>query len=244
MLGIVIVNSLARFADHYLLAVAHFVVGLRTQHHLAAHAFVVAGFRQPGAAELRHPLIMAKNIFGNPMAQAVALGVPLGQLLLIFGGNFSRFFFFFFDLGRLRLELRLRRFDVLFARLDVDHHFQDAVLVKAYLLLRKLDLAQNGFVLFVGFYVQGLVAILGDLALQVFDVGFELLAVGFVALGRGPRLFQVRLGPSQLLLDHRHAFRQRGHFVPQSADLFIRDLQFQQFVDIRKHRSGASQYRF
>jgi len=44
------------------------------------------------------------------MAQAVALGVPLGQLLLIFGGNFSPLLLFLFDLGRLRLELRLRRF--------------------------------------------------------------------------------------------------------------------------------------
>jgi len=113
--GIVIVNSLARFADHYLLAVAHFVIGLRTQHHLAAHAFVGRGLppaRCRGNFATR--FMMAKNIFGNPMAQAVALGVPLGELLLIFGGNFSRFFLFFFDLGRLRLELRLRRFDVLF----------------------------------------------------------------------------------------------------------------------------------
>ena len=242
--GIEVINSRARFADHNLLAIPHFVVGLRPQHHLAAHALVVEHFRQSIAAELRHPLIVTKNIFGNPVPERVALGVPLGKLFLILGGNFARFFFFLFDFGRLCLELGFGRFDFFFACLDVDHHLQDAVLVEANLLLRKLDLVQNGFVLFVGFYVERLVAILGNLALQVFYVGFELLAVGFVALGRGSRLFQVRLGPSQLLLDHRHAFRQRGDFVPQSADLFIRRLQFQQFVDVRKHRFGASHYRF
>ena len=134
------------------------------------------------------------------MPQAVALGVPLGELLLIFGGDFARFFFFFFDLGRFGFQLGLGGFDVFFARVDVDHHLEDAVFVDADLLLGKLDLVQQRFVLFVGFYVERLVAILGDFALQVFDGGFELLAVGLVALGGGPHLFEVGFGSGQLLL--------------------------------------------
>jgi len=81
--------------------------------------------------------------------------------------------------------------------------------------------------LFVGFYVKGLVAILGNLALQVFDSGFELLAVGLVALGCGPHLFQMRFCPSQLLFDHRHALREGSDFVPQFADFVIRNLQLE-----------------
>ena len=101
---------------------------------------------------------------------------------------------------------------------------------------------QQRLVLVVGFYVEGLVAVLGNLALQVFDVGFELLAVGFVALGGGPHFFQVRLGSGQFFFDHRHAFRQRRNLFPQAADLFVRSLQLQQFFDIRKHRPQASHY--
>ena len=161
------------------------------------------------------------------MPQRVALGVPLGELLLIFGGDFSRVFFFFFDLSRFGFQLGLRRLDFFFARVDVDHHLQNAVLVQPDFRLGKLNLIHDGFVLFVGFYVEGLVAILGNLALQILDTGFELLAVGLVALGGVARLFQLRLRPSQFLLDHRHAFGQRGNLFLQFADFFVRSLQLQ-----------------
>src|SRR5580704_13408069 len=101
MRWIEVINSRARFADHDLLAIPHFVISLRTQHHLAAHALLVAYLRQPRSAKLRHALILPKNIFGDPVPQSVALSIPLGKLFLIFRSNCASVFFFFFDLSRL-----------------------------------------------------------------------------------------------------------------------------------------------
>ncbi len=44
-------HALAGIADHGLLPGAHLVVGLRPQHNLACHAFVIAHFGNAGAAE-------------------------------------------------------------------------------------------------------------------------------------------------------------------------------------------------
>ena len=161
------------------------------------------------------------------MPQGVALGIPFGKFFLVFRSHSPRVFFFLLDLRRFGLQFGLGRFHFFIARIDVDHYLENAVLVQTNLSLGKLDLMQQSFILFVGFYVEGLVAILGNFALQVFDIRFELLAIGFVALGRGLRPFQLRLGSSQLLFNHRYAFWKRSNFVLQPANFFIRSLQLQ-----------------
>ena len=168
---------------------------LRTKFHLATRTFMVANLRQARTAKLRDALVLPQNVFGNSVPQRFALAVPLGELFLVFGGNFSRLFFFFLNLGGFSLQIGLGSLHFFFAGVDVDHHVENAVLVQTYFLLSKLNLVLQRFVLFVGFYVQGLVAILGNLALQVFYIAFELLAVGFVALGGGSGLFKLRFGP-------------------------------------------------
>ena len=55
--GIVVKDALARFAD-YVLSAADFVVGLGTQHDLAAHAFLFAHLSQPGSAVLGNAIVM------------------------------------------------------------------------------------------------------------------------------------------------------------------------------------------
>ena len=49
--GIEVQNALAGIADHGLLAGADIVVGLRTQHDLAGHAFMIAHFGDAAAAK-------------------------------------------------------------------------------------------------------------------------------------------------------------------------------------------------
>src|ERR1700722_16831740 len=66
--GIEIIDARAGLADHDLLAVPHFVIGLRPQLRLAAHAFLIANFGQPGAAKLGDALILSQNIFGDAVA--------------------------------------------------------------------------------------------------------------------------------------------------------------------------------
>src|SRR5712692_4262796 len=59
--GIGVQDSLAGVANHHL-AAAHLVVGLRTQHHLAAHTLLITDLGQPSATKFQHPIIMAEQI--------------------------------------------------------------------------------------------------------------------------------------------------------------------------------------
>ena len=85
-LRIEIENALAGVADNGLFAGANFVIGLRTQHDLAGHAFVIANFGDAAAAELRDALVVAQQVFADAGAELVALGSPFGQQLFVFGG--------------------------------------------------------------------------------------------------------------------------------------------------------------
>ena len=100
---------------------------------------------------------------------------------------------------------------------------------------RELDLVEESFVLLVGLYVEGLVAILGNLAAQLGDIGVELAAGGFVGFDGGLGLFELGFGAGQLLFDHGDAFGKFGDFVLQTADFLVRVLQFQQIFYFWKH---------
>ena len=198
---------------------------LGAQPDLAAHAFLVDDFGQTGSAELHDALVVAEEIFGDAGAQAVAPGIPLGELRLIFGGDATGIFLLFFDLGSFGLQLGFGGFHILVARLDVDHDLEDAIFVNADFLFGELDLMEERFVLIVGLDVEGLVAVLGDFALEILDGRFELLFIGFVGFGGGASLFQVGLGAGELLLDGCDTFGEFGDLLLQLADLLIRSLE-------------------
>ena len=127
--------------------------------------------------------------------------VPFGQQLFVFRGKLPGFFFFFLDFGSFGFELRLGGFDFFFAGVGVDHQLENLVFVGGDFFLGELNFVQQCFVLVVGFYVERLVAILGNFSAQVVDGGVELLAGGFVGFDRGLRLFEFGLGAGKLLLD-------------------------------------------
>ena len=145
--GIEIQNALAGFALNHFLAGAHVVVGLRPQHHLAGHAFLIAHFGEAGAAELHDALVVAECVWADAGAQLVALGVPFRQQFLVFHGALAGLLFFSFDFGGFRFEFGLGGLDVLFAQLGVDHQVEDFVLVGANFLLGELDLLHERLVL-------------------------------------------------------------------------------------------------
>ena len=132
-------------------------------------------------------------------------------------------------------QLGLRGFDFFVARVGVDHHLENLVFVAGNFLFSELDLVQKRFVLVVGLDVERLIAIFGDFAAEVGDCGVVLAAGGFVGLDGGLRLFQLRFGACQLLLDDGNTLGKFGDLILQTADFFIRVLQFQQVFYIRKH---------
>src|SRR5581483_4536122 len=198
--GIEIQHPLARIADHGLLAGAHFVVSLRPQHYLAAHALVIADLGDAAAPELGSALVVSEQILGDAGAQLVAFAAPFRQKLLVFGGALTGLLFLFLDLCRLFFQLGLRDLDFLVASVRVDHQLQNLVLVRGDFFLSELDLVQQRFVLLVGFYIQRLVAVLGNFAAQLSDVGLVFAAGSFVGLDGGLRLVQLGLGSGEFLL--------------------------------------------
>ena len=80
----------------------------------------------------------------------------------------------------------------------------------------------------VGFYVQRLVAVLGNLAAKVCDCGVVFAASRFVSLDGSLSLFQSGLRTGQLILDGSDAFGEFGDFILQAADCLVRFLQAQQ----------------
>src|SRR6266436_8806936 len=171
---------------------------------------------------------MAQQILVDAGPHLIALGAPLGKLLLIFGGAFPRVSLLFLDLGRFLFQLRLRGLHFLVARIRIQHQLKNLVFGGGDFLFRKLDLVQQRFVLFVGFYVEGLVAVLGNLAAQVGDRSIVLAAGGFIGLDRGLGLFQSSLGVGQLMFNGGDAFREFGNLLLQAADFLVRILQAQQ----------------
>ena len=178
---------------------------------------------------------MAEQVFVDAGADLIALGAPLGKELFVLGGELAGFFFFFLDLGRLGLQLGLRGFDFFVAGVGVDHQLENLVFVGGDFFFGELDLVQQSFVLFVGLYVEGLVAILGNFAAEVGDGGVVLAAGGFVGFDGGLGFFELGFGPGQFLLDDGDAFGEFGNLVLQTADFLVGVLQFQQIFYVRKH---------
>src|SRR5438552_16153247 len=61
----VVQNTLAGIADYDLLIGTNFIVGLRTQHHLANGTFVISCLGQSALAELVHPVVVSQLVRGN-----------------------------------------------------------------------------------------------------------------------------------------------------------------------------------
>src|SRR5579863_1826641 len=232
---IVVENALAGIAGHHLGCSPDLIVGLRTQHHLASHTFLVAGFRNAGAPILGDAVVLPEQVRIHPSAGGIAFGVPLGQLLLVLGGALAGFGLFFFDLGHFRFQFGLGGLHVLLARFGVDHELENLVFVEADILFRKLDLVHQSFVLFVGLYFERLVAVLGDFLLLVLNGGFVLAARGIDSLDGVLGILQSFPGSSQLLLYGSHTPGQGGDFVLQTKDLPVGILQRNQVLYVWKH---------
>ena len=147
--------------------------------------------------------------------------------------------FFFFDLGGFRLQFGLRGFHFLVARVRIHHQLQNLVFGGGNFFFRKLDLVQQRLVLVVGFYVERLVAVLGNLAAQVGDGSVVFAAGGFVGLDGGLSFFQLSFGVGQLVFDGGDALGEFGDFILQAADFLIRFLQAQQVFYFWKHPGRA-----
>src|SRR5208283_2355171 len=233
--GIEIENALAGIANDGLLAGADFVVSLGPEHDAARHTLLIANFGEATAAKFGDALVMAEQVFVDAGANLIALGAPLGQQLFVLGGALAGFLFFLFDFGVFGFQFGLRGLDFLVARVGVDHQLENLVLVGGNFFFRELDLVQQRFVLVVGLDVEGLIAIFGDFAAEVGDRGFVLAAGGLVGLDGGLGLLHLRLRACQFLLDDGDALGKFRDLVLQTADLFVRVLQFQQIFDVRKH---------
>src|SRR5215469_10199438 len=72
-------NALAGVADDRLSPRANFVVGLRTEDHLASHALMIADFSDAAAAELGDALVVAEQVFADSGAELVAFGLGFGE---------------------------------------------------------------------------------------------------------------------------------------------------------------------
>ena len=175
-----------------------------------------------GAAKFRNAFVLAQQVFVHSGAGLVALGIPFRQQLFVFRGALAGGGFFFLDLRHLGFQFELGGFHVLVAGVGVEHQFQNLVFVGLDFLLGELDFVQQRFVLFVGFYGERLVAILGDFALQVLDGAFVLSPGGFVGLDGGFGLFQSGFGAGQLFFDGGHAFGQRGDFLIEAENFAVR----------------------
>ena len=102
---------------------------------------------------------MPQQVFVDAGAHLIALGTPLGEQFFVFGGALAGVVLFFFDFGGLGFQLGLRGFHFLVARVSVHHQFENLVFRGGDFFLCELDLVQQRLVLFVGFYVERLVAV-------------------------------------------------------------------------------------
>ena len=165
---------------------------------------------------------------------------PLGELFFVFGGALAGFIFFFFDLGGFRFQFGLRGFHFFVARVGIHHQLENLVFGGGDLFFRKLNLVQQRLVLLVGFYVERLVAVFGNLAAEIGDCGFVFAAGSFVGFDGGLSFFQLQLGVGQLVFDGGDAFGEFGDFILQAANFLIRFLQAQQVFYFWKHPEGLS----
>ena len=237
--GIEVQDALAGIADHGLLSGAHIVVGLRPQHDLACHAFVIAHLGDAAAAKFGNSLVVTEEILIHAGPHLIALGAPLGELLFVLRGPLAGFNLFFLNLGGFRLQFGLGGFHFFVARVRIHHQLKDLVFGGGDLFFRKLNLVQQRLVLFVGFYVERLVAVLGNLAAKVGDCSFVFAARGFVGFDGGLGFFQLGLGVGQLVFDGGDAFGKFGDFILQAADFLVRFLQAQQVFYFWKHPETA-----
>src|SRR5580700_10447429 len=213
--GIEVEDALAGIADHRLLAGAHFVVGLWPKHDLASHALVIADLGDAAAAKFRHPFVVMQEILIHAGPHLIALGAPLLELAFVHGSALAGFNLLLFDLGGFRRQFRLGGFHFLVARVSIDHQTQDLVFGGGDLGFGKLNLVQQRLVLLVGFYVERLVAVFGNLAAGVGNRSFILAARRFVGFDGGLCFVQSGLGASQLVLNHSDAFGEFGDFILQ-----------------------------
>ena len=232
--GIVVKNSLTGLAADQFIR-PHFVVGLRPQHHLAGHAFLVPYLGDSGAAILSHAIVLAQHIGIHSAARALPFGVPFQHLLLIFCGALAGLNLLFFNLGGLGLQFSLRRLDGFLTGLGIDHQFQNLVFVGANILFRELNLVHQRFVLLVGLHFERLVAVLGDLLLPVLDGALEGAPGRFVGLYSCLGFLQHGLGSRQPLLNRSHPLGKGGNFLFKTKNLAVGALQFDQVLYFWKH---------
>src|SRR5579863_223806 len=242
VLGIEIEDALAGVADDGVLAGADVVISLRPQHDLAGHAFLVAHLGNSAAPELGNALVLAEKVFADAAEKLIPLGAPLRKKLFILGRPLTGLLFFLLDFRGFGFQFGLRGLDFLVAGIGIDHEFEDFVLGGRDFFLSKLNLAEQRLVLFVGFHIERLVAILRDLAAQIGNRAVVLAAGGLVGLDGGLGFFELGFGSGEFLLDHRDPFRQFGDLVLQAADFLVRILQLQQIFDVRKHSSSVRSY--
>jgi len=176
-----------------------------------------------------------KQVFADAGTELVALGSGFSEKLFVFGGALAGLLFFFFDFGRFFLHFRLSCFYFLVAGIGVDHQLKDLVFVRSDFLFGELDFMQESFVLLIGLYVEGLVAILGDLSPQVADVGFVLAAGGLVGFDGSLCFLELGFGTCESLLDDGHALGEFGNLILQAANFPVDILQFEQIFYVWKH---------
>ena len=90
-------------------------------------------------------------------------------------------------------------------------------------------------VLFVRFYVERLVAILGNFGAQLGDAGLVLATRGFIGFKGGLRFVELGFRSGESRLDRGYSSGELGDFVLQTADFLIHVLQFQKILYFRKH---------
>ena len=181
---------------------------------------------------------MPQQVFVNALAKLATFGAPFGEKLFVLGSALAGFFFFFLNFGGFGFQFGLRSFDFFVARVGVDHQLENLVFVGGDLFFGELDFVQQSFVLFVGLYVEGLVAVLGNLAAEFGDGSVVLAAGGFVGLDGGLGFFELGFDAGQLLLDHGDALGKFGDLVLQTADFLVRILKFQEVFYFWKHPAG------
>src|SRR5260370_12110949 len=178
---------------------------------------------------------MLQRVWGLPGGGFGRFCLPLRQRLFVLFAAGADFGFFFFNQRALCVEFRVGRLQVLFVRFRLEHGDQDFFFVVANLFLGKFNFVQKRLVLFVGFYVQRLLAVLGDLLLQRLYLRFEAAFGGVVLLDFAFFLFDLAFGAGQLGFYISYAARQGGNLVSKALDFPINLLQRLQSFQIRMH---------
>ena len=155
---------------------------------------------------------MLEQIRAHARARFFSPGVPFGKLFFVFRGALARVGFLLFDFRSFFLQFELSGFYIFLASLGVDHQLEDLVFIGADVALGKLNFVQKRLILLVGFYFERLVAVFGDLTLQVLNCSFVVAARRFIGFDGGFGRFQAGFGSCQLLFDGSHALRQRRNF--------------------------------